>query len=95
MAKIGQHYYTAANMNEPNIWENKKIIKVGVQGEPGAQFVINNISTGQSITLGSTGIYELDVTDIGVLTSFFCVNLNEGSGMYVDYIYEEAEGDGT
>lgn len=94
MAKIGQHYYTSAN-SEPNIWENKKIIKVGVQGAPGAQFVINNTSDGPLITLGSTGIYELDVTDIGVLTSFFCVNLNEGPGMYVDYIYEEAEGYGT
>lgn len=70
------------------------IVQLGIQTMPGVQFVINSAPT--PITVGSTGIYELNVeglTSISSLnftkTSLDVIDGNENAYIIVDYIYEK------
>ena len=90
MAFIGQAYIT--NNNSNNIFEGKQVVKLGVQGAENATFFINSSDTRDIITLGATGIYELDLTNIGVITVFKTGDL-QGKGLLVDYIYNTSSGE--
>lgn len=79
-----------------NIFANKQVIKVGISGYPGSTFTLNSVDSANAITLNKYGIYELDVSDVGFLTSCYVKSLgsyhdnnnNEITPpMYIDYIY--------
>ena len=60
--RLGKKYQTNENDSYPKLSvENNKIwTKLGIQGETGLQFMINN----SIITLGFTRVYELDNCNI-------------------------------
>ena len=69
---------------------------LGVQAMPGVRFSLNNSSS--SISVGQTGIYELDLGDLGIIQSFkLDFSSLQGKedqilkyGIVVDVIYEGA-----
>ena len=67
---------------------------LGVQATPGTRFYLNGST--QTISVGHTGIYEIDLGDLGVIQSFkldmSSVDLNsiQKTGIIVDVIYEGA-----
>ena len=101
---INQTIITKDNLGQSkNIFSNKQVIKVGVSGYPGSTFIINSIDENNCITLNKYGIYELDVSDVGYLTSFIVNSLasyvdEEGVSitppMYIDYVYYNTQTEG-
>lgn len=75
------------------------ITQLGIQGRPGTAFYLN--SGGENffpITLGETGIYEIDLENYGQIYSinFFKKSLedyydNTGYGLLIDFIFEGDE----
>lgn len=92
--KIGQAAITK-NSNNQNIFDNKKVIKIGVQGPSGFQF---GFTTGNYITLGEYGIYELNLEGLGYISNFFfnpnSLDSSKLDTVYIDYVYLET-GDAT
>jgi len=82
---------------ENNIFKDYyPIIQLGIQSIPGTKFYLNNSIS--PITIGSTGIYELDLNGIAPIMnlSFDAVSLaaidkNAGANLIVDIIYEARE----
>lgn len=81
-----------------NIFDNyKSITQLGIQAPSGVKFKLNK--SNNWITMGKTGIYELDLTGMGFISAIR-FNLND-LGIYVDndvnakilidIIYEEGE----
>lgn len=79
------------------------ITQLGIQGNPGSKFYINDSDT--SVMLGSTGIYELDLEGIGriyslkfdsetlqeIINSNSSFMSNDVTGIIVDIVYEGAD----
>ena len=73
------------------------IIQLGVQGLPGTELYLNN--SRDSVVIGSTGIYELDLQGLAEITSLSFDNdtlnlIDEEQGqnfLLVDIIYEQKE----
>ena len=107
MKKIKQFvfYGDGNNNNEPksiNAWTGNLLAgyslvsHLGIQGAPGTGFYLNN--GGDLITIGSTGVYELDLTGIGHLTSLYFNksilvekynnHINPNHRLIVDIVYE-------
>lgn len=70
------------------------IVQLGVQTLPGVQFVINTAPT--PVTVGSTGIYELNVDGLTTIDSLSftkqsldLIDQNESAYIIVDFIYEK------
>lgn len=70
------------------------ILQLGIQTLPGVKFYLNNAIT--PITVGYTGIYDLDLEGITEITqlnfdkdSMIMINSNPDSYLIVDFIYEE------
>ena len=71
------------------------IVQLGVQALPGTRLLINNSET--PLTIGATGIYELDINGLATITSLMFAqnsinavqNSNSDSGIIVDYAYDE------
>ena len=60
------NYYGA--LVSGNIFKNYGAVsKLGIQGEPGLKFYLNNSDF--PIMIGETGIYELDLENIGRITA--------------------------
>lgn len=70
------------------------IYQIGIQAIPGAAFSINNST--ESILIGTTGIYELNVDNLTQITNLTfdkitVKNVNESNGLayiIVDILYE-------
>lgn len=88
--------------NGVEAFDGKTVIKLGVQGPVGTTFKINGGERG--IALGRTGIYELDLIDVGGFVSSLYVtdipteNIRDEQGnevtvilgpVYIDYLYIE------
>ncbi len=77
----------------------KGIEQIGIQAAPGTKFYLND--SPDPIIIGSTGIYELDLMDIAVVTalrfdaeSINAMSNNEGNEtipLLVDLVYKEAD----
>lgn len=107
--KVGQvrYFNSGAKQNQPaNLngtdmrngtpFKNKKIVQLGIQGLPGMQVTLNYGET--PITIGSTGIYELNVEGLTAIEdirfsthSISMIEQNPSAYIIVDYIYEEGE----
>ena len=71
--KIAQKIITPENFqtNTNLIAEYGPIVQLGLQADPGTQFILNNSGT---ITMGAYGIYELDLKDgIGKIISEYFI----------------------
>lgn len=82
---------TAFKYNSQN---SAGIVQLGIQTLPGVQFVINTSSN--PITVGSTGIYELNVDGLTTINSLNIlkqsldmIDKNENAYLIVDYVYEK------
>ena len=80
-----------------NLFANYRIIQLGIQSLPGTQFYLNNSIN--SIIIGHTGIYELNVDGLTEITSLKfdlqsinAINGNANSFLIVDIVYEEDDG---
>ena len=72
------------------------IVQLGIQALPGTKFYLNNSLT--PITIGSTGIYELDLDGLSAITnlrfdyaSMNAINENSNAYLIVDTISESEE----
>lgn len=81
-----------------NIFDNyKSITQLGIQAPPGVKFKLNK--SNNWITMGKTGIYELDLTDMGFISAIrfslndldIYVDKNNNAKILIDIIYEEGE----
>ena len=74
--------------------KNERVVQIGIQGSPKTEFYFNG-NKENKILIGSTGIYELDLTNCGsAITSLHFTNI-ETSGIeegfpviLIDYLYE-------
>lgn len=95
---IGQAVRSAADLNSQTgenikiIESGIKIVKLAIQTSPGARFRINGSASFQT-EIGITGIYEIDLQDIGtslVNGVYYIKNsLANNEQIIVDYLYEE------
>ena len=113
MAKVVKQYrYSGDSFKEKNQPENltlkelssgsvffinnlKSIIQLGIQTLPGTKFKLNN---GEEIIIGSTGIYELELSGISEITglsfneqSLQLINELGSAFLIVDALYEIEE----
>ena len=111
MKKIKQFIYYGKNSsnNHPqdsqvgNPWiynlltNYKQVTHLGIQGEPGVRFCLNGSSDFDAISIGLTGIYEINLEGLGYITGlrFLPESLNnfysteaEGHRLIVDFVYE-------
>lgn len=110
MKKIVQlRYFGEGNENnvpkDNNIWAGGNLLRnfgnvshLGIQGEPGIKFYLNNRTN--PIYIGNTGIYELNLEGLGYITGLYFdkQNLNEKYAeqkdrhmLIVDFVYNSAE----
>ena len=89
-AKIGYSDLVSGTFLDPN---KTPIVQLGIQSVPGGEFLING--SGDSIILGSTGIYELElgaeaeITSIKVMPATVkLVNDNANAYLLIDIMYE-------
>ena len=111
MKKIKQLIYYGPNtdLNYPvitgrnNPWtsnlftQHKQISHLGIQGEPGVKFCLNGSENFDAITIGATGVYELDLGEIGYITelrfldtslNYYYPTIDYGKRLIVDFVYE-------
>ena len=106
MKKIAQFVFYGEdnNSNFPedfDLWKYNllsnygSVSHLGIQGEPGTIFYLNNSSKNE-ISIGATGVYELDLEGLGYITALnFDSNIlktkyiNNGNRLIVDIVYEE------
>ena len=67
------------------------ITHLGLQASPGTTSFLNR--SDNSIQIGKTGIYEIDVSGYGYITSIIfsddtLANVNEDNGIIIDIVYE-------
>lgn len=67
------------------------ITHLGLQASPGTTFYLNRCDN--PIQIGKTGIYEIDVSGYGYITSIMftddtLANVNEDDGIIIDIVYE-------
>ena len=89
--------YNLVLANE-NIFNNyKSITQIGIQAPPGVKFYLNKSSN--PITIGKTGIYELDLTGMGFISAIrfsspelaTFIDADNTARLLIDIIYEEGE----
>lgn len=106
MKKIYQYrYYGNSSKNYPkslnavqltngeifNQTSKGSITHLGLQASPGTTFFLNRCDN--PIQIGKTGIYEIDVTGYGYITSIMFSDdtlalVNEDNGIIIDIVYE-------
>lgn len=110
MKKIKQFIFYGVNNsnNNPksiNDWTSNLFKKygavshLGIQGAPGVLFCLNGSSDSDAISIGGTGVYELDLEGIGYISSLRFLenelinnypNDSVGKRLIVDIVYEGA-----
>ena len=75
-------------------FENKNVIQLGIQASGGMRMYLNGNTDNQGIVIDSTGIYELNVDGMTVITNvqFDRNSLTDITYIIIDVIYEEAGG---
>lgn len=73
-------------------FENKSVIQLGVQTSGGVRMYLNGNTDNQGIVIDSTGIYELNVDGMTVITNvqFDKNTLTSATYIIIDVIYEGA-----
>lgn len=76
----------------------RQISHLGIQGAPGVQFCLNGSKDEDAITIGNTGVYEIDLGGVGYISSlrflesklneFYPEKSSEERRLIVDFIYE-------
>lgn len=91
-AKNGQNNVDATALVNGSAF-SYPIVQLGVQALPGTRLLINNSET--PLTIGATGIYELDIDGLATITSLmFAANSiptasNPDAYIIVDYVYDQ------
>lgn len=87
--KVAQKLIPKNTETDPSInqiVEYGSVVQLGIQGAPGTKFVLNE---GGAITLGTYGIYELDLTGgIGKVISISFPKQTLVEDVYIDMVYE-------
>lgn len=78
-----------------NTAEEETAVKVGIQAPPGTRFTLGGgVSNGQAITIGATGIYEINLQNLGQSikeihiegASLDMINANPNASLIIDLI---------
>ena len=86
MKTVGQKI-VEGNSTDNILQEYYLVYKLGIQAPPASEFTINDSGT---ITMGSSGIYELDLSNLG--GQIFSLVFNKLNGQaIVDMVYERKE----
>lgn len=91
----GSNAITAEKLKFKNIFQGyDEISQLGIQGEPGTAFYLNN--SDYSIVLGETGIYEIDLQERGTIHSIgfianraFDTYTSGNNQLLIDIIYDK------
>ena len=75
-------------------FENKNIVQLGIQSVGGVRFYLNGNVDNQGVVIDSTGIYELNVDGITLITNlqFDRNTLTNATSVIIDIVYESEEG---
>ena len=83
---------TSSQLVNGSAFSQYAIVQLGIQTLPGTKFSINLYPT--PLIIGATGIYELDLTNIGRITNLLISKTsldnikNSGQGLIIDFISE-------
>lgn len=87
------------DLGSQNLFQDLKgeVIKLGIQAPPETRFYLNcESSSGHVLTVGYTGIYELDVEGLTTLTYLLfdpnSIEVAAGNGLIIDIIYKTVGG---
>ena len=87
-----QFKITSDDSMSNNLIKNFKAYRIGIQAEPGAQFIFNSneATTNNIITIGRTGIYELDLTNTpaAITSIYLSYRPTKGLAYYIDAVGE-------
>lgn len=79
-----------------------QVTSLGIQGEPGVRFCLNGSDDENFISIGATGIYEINLDGLGSITDLRFLNHPENDSdivkttrLIVDIIYENGNGGGN
>ena len=92
--QIGQKSKNIGDLknNDWNVFSGLQVVKIGIQAPPGIEFSFNG-NDATKITMSNYGIYELDLEELGYITSLdFYRFSGESSGfntIYVDYVTQD------
>lgn len=75
---------------------------LGIQGSPGVLFCLNGSTNDDAISIGTTGVYEIDLTGVGYISNLRFIEdtlienypndvLTSQRRLIVDVVYEGAE----
>lgn len=74
---------------------------LGIQGEPGVLFCLNGAPDDEAISIGGTGVYEIDLNGVGYIShlrflednlqNHYPTNLTSPRRLIVDIVHEEVE----
>ena len=88
---------TFAQLVSGNIFRDLGVVThLGIQATPGTLFYLNNSKN--PISVGTTGIYELDLQDRGTITSIAFVDndafkhYETGDRLLIDVVFEDTGG---
>lgn len=87
----------AAGLITGEALENYQIVQLGIQTLPGTQFILGNSNKDNPITIGQTGIFELDVSNLStnisgikiLPSSMKNIITNPIGYIIIDIVYEE------
>lgn len=77
--------------------KHRQISHLGIQGEPGVKFCLNGSEDFDAISIGATGIYEINLGGIGYITELrflpeslerYYKTAQNGKRLIVDFVYE-------
>lgn len=94
MIKIKQYRYNGSDTKwSQNIFsdlEGGEVTQLGIQAKPGTIFYING--SNNELMVGTTGIYELDLTGLAAITQLKFKSLNNNDRVIVDIVYDTLDG---
>ena len=84
-----QYTYNSEDTDWHSILQGESVIALGMQGPAGTKFYLNG-NANDVITLGATGIYELDLRNgLGTITALN-IQAEQSAKVMIDILYESA-----
>ena len=86
MMKVGQILINSDNIDKNILEGYAPVTKIGIQAAQGTQFYFNGHND-NIITIGNIGVYQLDLTDLGYISSLVFTKRISNNNPIVDIIY--------
>lgn len=89
----GQSNISLQDLTQGEFFSRFNILQLGIQAASGVRFYLNGDTSSQGIVIGSTGIYEVNVDGMTVITNlqFDKNTLTAAHRIIIDIVYEVQE----